>query len=107
MPQVGTHLLCLLSFLFRYLCNATQIIIGDTGSIQLEFGILAVWFVGVLILLAFYWCGGYRLRQVQHFAMLPSKNIQDLFDKCCQKLRIREPLNNSQQSDLSSDILKC
>lgn len=69
--------------------DTTQLIMGDTGSLQVKFGILSIWFVGVLILLAFYWCGGYRLRQVQHFAMLPSKNIQDLFDKCCQKLGIR------------------
>ena len=84
--------------------DATQLIIGDTGSVQIEFGILAVWFVGVLILLAFYWCGGYRLRQVQHFAMLPSKNIQDLFDKCCQKLRIRKNVHVRQSRFITAPV---
>ena len=70
--------------------DTTQLIIEDAGNVPIEFIILAVWFVGVLILLAFYWCGGYRLRQVKYFAMLPSKNIQDLFDECCQKLKIRK-----------------
>ena len=84
--------------------DTTQLIIGDTRSLQVEFGILSVWFVGVLILLAFYWSGGYRLRQVQHFAMLPSKNIQDLFDKCCQKLRIRKNVQVRQSRFITAPV---
>ena len=34
--------------------EATQLIIGDTGNVEVEFGIISVWFVGVLILLEFY-----------------------------------------------------
>lgn len=84
--------------------EATQLIIGDTGIVQIEFGIFAVWFVGVLILLAFYWCGSYRLRQVQHFAMLPSKNIQDLFDKCCLKLKIRNNIQVRQSRFITAPV---
>lgn len=84
--------------------DTTQLITGDTGSLQVKFGILSMWFVGVLILLAFYWCGSYRLRQVQHFAMLPSKNIQDLFDKCCQKLRIRNNVQVRQSRFITAPV---
>lgn len=84
--------------------DTTQLIMGDTGSLQVKFGILSIWFVGVLILLAFYWCGGYRLRQVQHFAMLPSKNIQDLFDKCCQKLGIRNNIQVRQSRFITAPV---
>lgn len=84
--------------------DTTQLIIGDTGNVQVEFGILSVWFVGVLILLAFYWCGGYRLRQVQHFAMLPSKNIQNLFDTCCQKLKIRKNVQVRQSRFITAPV---
>lgn len=84
--------------------DTAQLMIGDAGSVQIEFGILAVWFAGVLILLAFYWCGGYRLRQVQHFAMLPSKNIQDLFDECCQKLKIRKNVQVRQSRFITAPV---
>ena len=84
--------------------DTTQLIMGDTGSLQVKFGILSIWFVGVLILLAFYWCGSYRLRQVQHFAMLPSKNIQDLFDKCCQKLGIRNNVQVRQSRFITAPV---
>ena len=87
-----------------WLEDTTQLMIGDTGSAQIEFGVLAVWFVGVLILLAFYWCGGYRLRQVQYFAMLPSKHIQNLFDLCCQRLRIRKNVQVRQSRFITAPV---
>lgn len=77
----------------QWLEDATQLIIGDDGNTHIKFYILVMWFIGVLTILAFYWCGSYRLRQIQNFAMPPSKNVQDIFDKCCQKLRIRKKIH--------------
>lgn len=77
----------------QWLEDATQLIIGDDGNTHIKFYILVMWFIGVLTILAFYWCGSYRLRQIQNFAMPPSINVQDIFDKCCQKLRIRKKIH--------------
>lgn len=84
--------------------DAAQLIMEDTGSIQLEFCALAVWLIGVLALVGFYWCGSYRLRQVQHFAMAPAKNIQDLFDKCCRQLGIRKNIQIRQSRFITAPV---
>lgn len=84
--------------------DVTQLIMEDTGSIQLEFCALAVWLIGVLALIGFYWCGSYRLRQVQHFAIAPAKNIQDLFDKCRRQLGIRKNIEIRQSRFITAPV---
>ena len=74
----------------QWTADATQLIAEDTRGIQIEFGVLAVWVIGVLVMIGFYWCGSYRLRQIRCFAVVPEHDVQVLFDKCCQKLGIHQ-----------------
>lgn len=74
----------------QWTADTTQLIVEDTRGVQIEFGVLAVWVIGVLVMIGFYWCGSYRLRQIRCFAEVPGHDVQALFDKCCQKLGIHQ-----------------
>lgn len=88
----------------QWLQDTTQLITEDTGSVQLEFIILAIWLIGVLTLVGFYWCGGYRLRQIRQFAMYPSKEIQDLFEACCQRLGLKKNVQVRQSRLITAPV---
>ena len=64
----------------QWMEDVTQLMMESPQKLHFEFGVLVVWLIGVFALMGFYWCGSYRLRQVQHFAMSPEKEIQELFD---------------------------
>lgn len=77
----------------QWMEDVTQLTMDRPPKLYFEFGVLAVWVIGVFALLGFYWCGSYKLRQVQHFAVAPEKEIQELFDTCCRKLKIRKTIH--------------
>jgi len=84
--------------------DTTQLMMENTQKLYFEFGVLAVWLIGVFALIGFYWCGSYRLRQVQHFAMSPAKEIQELFDRCCRKLEIRKTIQVRQSRFITAPV---
>lgn len=57
----------------QWTADTTQLIVEDTRGVQIEFGVLAVWVIGVLVMIGFYWCGSYRLRQIRCFAEVPGQ----------------------------------
>ena len=84
--------------------DVTELILADAGSVQIALFILAVWVIGVLALIGFYWCGSYRLRQIQHFAMAPAKGIQDIFDACCRQLGIEKKIQLRQSRFITAPV---
>lgn len=84
--------------------DVTELIVADTRIAPLELFILAIWLIGVLALIGFYWCGSYRLRQIRHFAMTPAKKIQDVFDACCKQLRIKKEVQIRQSRFITVPI---
>lgn len=84
--------------------DVTELIVADTRIAPLELFILAIWLIGVLALIGFYWCGSYRLRQIRHFAMTPAKKIQDVFDACCKQLRIKKDVQIRQSRFIAAPI---
>ena len=88
----------------QWTADATQLIAEDTRGIQIEFGVLAVWVIGVLVMIGFYWCGSYRLRQIRCFAVVPEHDVQVLLDKCCQKLGIRQHVEIRQSRFITSPV---
>lgn len=84
--------------------DVTELILADMGSVQLELFILAVWLIGVLVLIGFYWCGSYRLRQIQHFAMAPTRRIKNIFDTCCRKLGIKNNIQLRQSRFITAPV---
>lgn len=88
----------------QWTADATQLIAEDTRGIQIEFGVLAVWVIGVLVMTGFYWCGSYRLRQIRCFAVAPEHDVQVLLDKCCQKLDIRQHVEIRQSRFITAPV---
>lgn len=82
----------------------TTVLMYKTESKNILFAAVAIWMIGVLVLLSIYWCGSNRLRMIGRYALPPSPKIQSLFDKCCFKLRMNKHIELRQSLSIAAPI---
>ncbi len=88
----------------QWLQDSTEMMKQNATGVQLEFLLVVLWLVGVLVLIGYYWCGGYRLRQIKQFAGEPSQRVLNLFHVCCQRLHLNGPIQLRQSRFIAAPI---
>lgn len=74
------------------------------NKIEVNKWLLFFWMAGSLCVLGFYCWGNYKLKIIRRFSEMPSRRVVDIFDYCCNCIRVNKKIRLVQSDMITSPI---